>query len=119
MRRFSPFLMLLMALHGCELDPPWSPPDDPTDGGTWSYDELPAGGAFSGRLEGPFVYGPGKVEAMEAFAPADEIEAPPTETPPVAPAPARREATTTEPMSSMERSRPSPRTSSGITLRIF
>lgn len=36
------------------------------------------------------------VEAMEAFAPVDEIEAPPTETPPVAPAPARRDATTTE-----------------------
>lgn len=35
-------------------------------------------------------------EAMEAFAPVDEIEAPPTETPPVAPAPARRDATTTE-----------------------
>jgi HAD superfamily hydrolase (TIGR01490 family) len=27
-----------------------------------------ADGAFTGRFEGPFVYGPGKVEAMETFA---------------------------------------------------
>ena len=30
--------------------------------------EVDAEGAFTGRFDGPFVYGPGKVEAMEAFA---------------------------------------------------
>ncbi|HET7053932.1 MAG TPA: haloacid dehalogenase-like hydrolase [Solirubrobacterales bacterium] len=30
--------------------------------------ELDGEGAFTGRFEGPFVYGRGKVEAMEAFA---------------------------------------------------
>jgi hypothetical protein len=47
MRRFSPFLMLLLALHGCELEP-WNPPDVPTDGGDWRYDALPEAGALSG-----------------------------------------------------------------------
>ena len=31
-------------------------------------DEVGEDGAFTGRFDGPFVYGPGKVEAMEAFA---------------------------------------------------
>jgi phosphoserine phosphatase len=30
--------------------------------------EVDAEGSFTGRFDGPFVYGPGKVEAMEAFA---------------------------------------------------
>lgn len=47
MRRFSPFLMLL-ALHGCALEPdPWTPPDVPTDDDR-RYDALPEGGALSG-----------------------------------------------------------------------
>ena len=33
-----------------------------------------AEGAFTGRFDGPFVYGPGKVEAMEAFAAAHDID---------------------------------------------
>jgi HAD superfamily hydrolase (TIGR01490 family) len=37
------------------------------DGGIGTRYET-ADGAFTGRFEGPFVYGPGKVEAMEAFA---------------------------------------------------
>ena len=31
-------------------------------------------GNFTGRLDGPFVYGPGKVEAMQAFAAAHDID---------------------------------------------
>src|SRR5215470_17035177 len=38
------------------------------DGGIGTSYEIDADGAFTGRFEGPFVYGPGKVEAMEAFA---------------------------------------------------
>ena len=38
------------------------------DGGIGTRYEVDSGGAFTGRFEGPFVYGPGKVEAMEAFA---------------------------------------------------
>src|SRR5665811_2466776 len=38
------------------------------DGGIGTGYEVDAEGAFTGRLDGPFVYGPGKVEAMEAFA---------------------------------------------------
>jgi HAD superfamily hydrolase (TIGR01490 family) len=38
------------------------------EGGIGTRYEVDAEGSFSGRLDGPFVYGPGKVEAMEAFA---------------------------------------------------
>ena len=38
------------------------------EGGIGTRYEVGADGAFTGRLEGPFVYGPGKVEAMERFA---------------------------------------------------
>jgi HAD superfamily hydrolase (TIGR01490 family) len=38
------------------------------DGGIGTRYEVGEGGAFTGRFDGPFVYGPGKVEAMEAFA---------------------------------------------------
>jgi HAD superfamily hydrolase (TIGR01490 family) len=38
------------------------------DGGIGTRYEIDAEGAFTGRFDGPFVYGPGKVEAMEAFA---------------------------------------------------
>ena len=37
------------------------------DGGIGTSYEIEEG-VFTGRLDGPFVYGPGKVEAMEAFA---------------------------------------------------
>lgn len=38
------------------------------DGGIGTSYEIDAEGAFTGRFDGPFVYGPGKVEAMETFA---------------------------------------------------
>jgi HAD superfamily hydrolase (TIGR01490 family) len=38
------------------------------DGGIGTRYEVDSAGAFSGRLDGPFVYGPGKVEAIEVFA---------------------------------------------------
>ena len=38
------------------------------DGGIGTSYEVDGDGAFTGRFDGPFVYGPGKVEAMEAFA---------------------------------------------------
>ncbi len=38
------------------------------DGGIGTRYEVDESGAFTGRFDGPFVYGPGKVEAMEAFA---------------------------------------------------
>lgn len=38
------------------------------DGGIGTRYEVDAEGAFTGRFDGPFVYGPGKVEAMRAFA---------------------------------------------------
>jgi HAD superfamily hydrolase (TIGR01490 family) len=38
------------------------------DGGIGTRYEVGEDGAFTGRFDGPFVYGPGKVEAMEAFA---------------------------------------------------
>jgi HAD superfamily hydrolase (TIGR01490 family) len=38
------------------------------DGGIGTSYEIGEEGTFTGRLGGPFVYGPGKVEAMEAFA---------------------------------------------------
>ena len=44
------------------------------DGGIGTGYEVDAAGNFTGRLDGPFVYGPGKVEAMEAFAASHEID---------------------------------------------
>jgi HAD superfamily hydrolase (TIGR01490 family) len=38
------------------------------EGGIGTRYEVGADGNFTGRFDGPFVYGPGKVEAMEAFA---------------------------------------------------
>ncbi|HEX6228707.1 MAG TPA: HAD-IB family hydrolase, partial [Solirubrobacterales bacterium] len=38
------------------------------DGGIGTSYEVDAEGAFTGRFEGPFVYGPGKVEAMQSYA---------------------------------------------------
>ena len=38
------------------------------EGGIGTRYEVDSTGAFSGRIEGPFVYGEGKVEAMEGFA---------------------------------------------------
>jgi HAD superfamily hydrolase (TIGR01490 family) len=38
------------------------------DGGIGTRYEVDGEGTFTGRFEGPFVYGPGKVEAMERFA---------------------------------------------------
>jgi HAD superfamily hydrolase (TIGR01490 family) len=38
------------------------------DGGIGTGYEVGEDGAFTGRFDGPFVYGPGKVEAMEEFA---------------------------------------------------
>ena len=38
------------------------------DGGIGTRYEVDGTGAFTGRFDGPFVYGSGKVEAMEAFA---------------------------------------------------
>ena len=38
------------------------------EGGIGTSYEIGPDGNFTGRLDGPFVYGPGKVEAMEAFA---------------------------------------------------
>ena len=44
------------------------------DGGIGTRYEVDAEGAFTGRFDGPFVYGPGKVEAMEAFAAEHDID---------------------------------------------
>lgn len=44
------------------------------DGGIGTRYEVDAEGNFSGRLDGPFVYGPGKVEAMQAFAGQHDID---------------------------------------------
>lgn len=44
------------------------------DGGIGTRYEVDPAGNFTGRLEGPFVYGPGKVEAMQTFAAAHEID---------------------------------------------
>jgi len=44
------------------------------DGGIGTSYEIDGDGAFTGRFDGPFVYGPGKVEAMEAFAAAHGID---------------------------------------------
>jgi HAD superfamily hydrolase (TIGR01490 family) len=44
------------------------------DGGIGSRYEVDGEGNFSGRLDGPFVYGDGKVEAMREFAAAHGID---------------------------------------------
>ena len=44
------------------------------DGGIGTRYEVDAGGTFTGRFDGPFVYGPGKVEAMQSFADRHEID---------------------------------------------
>lgn len=44
------------------------------NGGIGTKYEIDGGGAFTGRFDGPFVYGPGKVEAMEAFAASHDID---------------------------------------------
>jgi HAD superfamily hydrolase (TIGR01490 family) len=44
------------------------------EGGIGTRYEVDADGNFTGRLDGPFVYGPGKVEAMEAFAAEHDID---------------------------------------------
>jgi HAD superfamily hydrolase (TIGR01490 family) len=44
------------------------------DGGIGTRYEVDAEGRFTGRFDGPFVYGPGKVEAMEAFAGRHDID---------------------------------------------
>jgi HAD superfamily hydrolase (TIGR01490 family) len=44
------------------------------DGGIGTRYEVDAEGAFTGRFEGPFVYGRGKVQAMEEFAAAHDID---------------------------------------------
>jgi HAD superfamily hydrolase (TIGR01490 family) len=44
------------------------------DGGIGTRYEVDDEGAFTGRFDGPFVYGPGKVEAMRAFAAAHDID---------------------------------------------
>jgi phosphoserine phosphatase len=44
------------------------------EGGIGTRYEVDADGNFSGRLDGPFVYGPGKVEAMQAFAERHDID---------------------------------------------
>jgi HAD superfamily hydrolase (TIGR01490 family) len=44
------------------------------EGGIGTRYEVDAEGNFTGRLDGPFVYGPGKVEAMQGFADRHEID---------------------------------------------
>lgn len=44
------------------------------EGGIGTRYEVDAEGNFTGRLDGPFVYGPGKVEAMEVFAAEHAID---------------------------------------------
>lgn len=44
------------------------------DGGIGTRYEIDAEGSFTGRLDGPFVYGHGKVEAMRAFAAQHDID---------------------------------------------
>ncbi|HET7119633.1 MAG TPA: HAD-IB family hydrolase [Solirubrobacterales bacterium] len=44
------------------------------EGGIGTRYEVDAEGNFTGRLDGPFVYGSGKVEAMEEFAAAHAID---------------------------------------------
>lgn len=44
------------------------------DGGVGTRYEVGEDGALTGRFDGPFVYGPGKVEAIEQFAAEHEID---------------------------------------------
>ncbi len=44
------------------------------EGGIGTRYEVDAEGRFTGRLDGPFVYGPGKVTAMEEFAARHDID---------------------------------------------
>jgi HAD superfamily hydrolase (TIGR01490 family) len=44
------------------------------DGGVGTHYEIGEDSKLTGRFDGPFVYGPGKVEAVEAFAAAHEID---------------------------------------------
>jgi HAD superfamily hydrolase (TIGR01490 family) len=44
------------------------------EGGIGTRYEVDAEGEFTGRLDGPFVYGPGKVTAMEDFATRHDID---------------------------------------------
>ena len=44
------------------------------EGGIGTRYEVDDAGDFTGRFDGPFVYGPGKVEAMENFAARHEID---------------------------------------------
>lgn len=44
------------------------------DGGIGTRYEVDEQGDFTGRFEGPFVYGPGKVEAMRSFAAEHDID---------------------------------------------
>ncbi|MEZ5078722.1 MAG: HAD-IB family hydrolase [Solirubrobacterales bacterium] len=44
------------------------------EGGIGTRYEVDGEGNFTGRLDGPFVYGPGKVEAMRGFAASHEID---------------------------------------------
>jgi HAD superfamily hydrolase (TIGR01490 family) len=44
------------------------------DGGVGTHYEVAEDGAFTGRFDGPFVYGPGKVEAIERYAALHEID---------------------------------------------
>jgi HAD superfamily hydrolase (TIGR01490 family) len=44
------------------------------EGGIGTRYEVDPAGNYTGRLDGPFVYGPGKVEAMEAFAERHAID---------------------------------------------
>ena len=44
------------------------------DGGIGTRYEVDSDGNFTGRLDGPFVYGPGKVDAMREFADAHGID---------------------------------------------
>ena len=44
------------------------------EGGIGTRYEVDAEGNFTGRFDGPFVYGPGKVEAMRAFAAEHDID---------------------------------------------
>jgi HAD superfamily hydrolase (TIGR01490 family) len=44
------------------------------EGGIGTRYEIDADGKFTGRLDGPFVYGPGKVTAMEEFATRHDID---------------------------------------------
>lgn len=44
------------------------------EGGIGTRYEVDGAGRFTGRLDGPFVYGPGKVEAMRVFCKRHEID---------------------------------------------